>query len=163
LGTPNPCQSCHADRSAEWARDRVREWYGRDPSGSQAYARALYAGRTGAVDATTLLGRLIEDTGQPGIARATALGLLRNAPGPALLRRLERGWRDEAPLVRRAAVEAPGALPPPDRVARAGPLLDDPLRAVRIAAARQLAAVPPDALDAALRPRFERALAEYVA
>src|SRR5262249_7984620 len=146
--TPNPCQQCHADRSAEWARDRVREWYGRDPVGYQAYAHALYAGRTRATDAAALLGRLIEDSGQPGIARATALELLPGASGPAFLGRAERGLRDGDPLVRRAAVTALGALPPRARVARAAPLLDDPLRAVRIEAARQLAGVPPSALDA---------------
>jgi Flp pilus assembly protein TadD len=162
LGTPNPCTQCHAERSAAWARDQVRSWYGHDPQGYQTYARALHAGRAGALDAAPLLSRLVEDTGQPGIARATGLGLLQRTPGAAFLAALDGGLRDRDGLVRRAAAAALGALPPQARIARAAPLLDDPLRAVRIEAGRQLAAVPRDGLDPALRAKLDRALAEYI-
>jgi predicted CXXCH cytochrome family protein len=163
LGTPNACTQCHSERSAEWARDRVREWYGHDPSGYQTYARALRAGRIGSPDAAALLSRLATDTAQPGIARATALQLLRTRLSPATAGAVQAGLRDGDALVRRAAVECLDAVPPAQRVQFAAPLLDDPVRAVRIEAAHQLAAVPADALDDALRARLERGVAEYVA
>ena len=76
IGTPNACNQCHADRSAEWAAKAVAEWY---PNGRQTtphYGTALHAGRTGAVDAERQLDQLILDKSQPAIARATALPLL---------------------------------------------------------------------------------------
>ncbi|MBI1818455.1 MAG: tetratricopeptide repeat protein [Deltaproteobacteria bacterium] len=161
IGTPNACTQCHTERSAEWARDRVREWYGHDPVGYQTYARALHAGRTGNPDAAALLSRLVTDTVQPGIARATALGLLRVSPATAGA--VETALRDDDALVRRAALASLEAIPPPQRVKLATPLLDDPLRAVRIEAARQLATVPAGDLDESLRARIDRGAAEYVA
>jgi Flp pilus assembly protein TadD len=162
IGTPNACSQCHAERGAAWARDRVREWYGHDPAGYQTYTRALHAGRTGSADAAALLSQLAGDTAQPDIARATAFTLLPRAPNPPARGALEAGLRDGDPLVRRAALEALAMLPPAQRVAPAAPLLDDPVRAVRIEAAGQLAAVPLDALSPEVRQRFDRALGEYV-
>ncbi len=163
IGAPNACTQCHAERSAEWARDRVREWYGHDPAGYQTYARALHAGRSGNPDAAALLSRLVTDTAQPGIARATALELLRPGLSPATAGAVEAALRDDDALVRRAALACLEAIPPAQRVKLAAPLLDDPLRAVRIEAARQLAAVPAAGLDDALRARIDRGVAEYVA
>ena len=163
LGTPNACTQCHTDRSAEWARDQVRAWYGHDPSGYQRYAPALHAGRVGSPDAAAQLGRLATDPAQPAIARATALELLGARMTPATLAAAQSALRDPDPLVRRAAVESLAAIPPTPRLQLAAPLLDDPIRAVRISAAHVLATVPADAVDDALRARLERGLAEYVA
>jgi predicted CXXCH cytochrome family protein len=163
IGTPNACTQCHSERSAEWARDRVRAWYGHDASGYQTYARALHAGRTGGAASAALLSQLATDTAQPGIARATALQLLRTRLSPATVAAVEAGLRDGDALVRRAALECLEAAPPAQRVKLAVPRLDDPVRAVRIEAARQLAAVPAGALDDASRARIERGVAEYVA
>ncbi len=167
IGTPNACTQCHSERSAEWARDRVRAWYGHDPAGYQTYARALHAGRTGARDAATLLSQLATDTAQPGIARATALQLLRTRLSPTTLGAVQAGLHDGDALVRRSAVECLEVVPPAQQVKLAAPLLDDPIRAVRIEAARLLAAVPADGsageLGDELRTRIDRGVAEYIA
>lgn len=163
IGTPNPCTQCHAGRSAEWARNQVRTWYGRDPGGYQSYAQALHAGRVSSPDASALLGRVIADAGQPGIARATALELLCRRVDAAAGGHVQTSLRDEDALVRRIAAGCLEVAPPAQRLALAGPLLDDPRRAVRIEAARVLAPVPVGAADPALRSRLERAQAEYVA
>ncbi|HXQ64544.1 MAG TPA: tetratricopeptide repeat protein [Steroidobacteraceae bacterium] len=163
IGTPNACTQCHGDRSAEWARDQVRAWYGHDAAGYQTYARALHAGRTGSADALLLLKQLATDTAQPGIARATALQLLRTRVSPTTAGAVQAGLADGDALVRRAGLECLEAVPPAQRLKLAAPLLDDPVRAVRIEAARQLAAVPTDELEDALRARIDRGIAEYVA
>jgi tetratricopeptide (TPR) repeat protein len=49
------------------------------------------------------------------------------------------------------------------RVPALTPLLKDPVRAVRIAAARSLASLPADQFDAPTRAAFDTALAEYIA
>ncbi|MGD9765641.1 MAG: tetratricopeptide repeat protein [Candidatus Binatia bacterium] len=163
IGTPNACTQCHADRGAAWARDRVRDWYGRDSAGYQTYARALHAGRTDGPNAAALLAALATDAAQPGIARATALELLRARSSPAVIGAVRAGLRDPDPLVRRTAVASLEGFPPAQRPALGGALLGDPIRAVRIEAARQLAAAPAGALGDGLRRRLDRAIAEYVA
>jgi Flp pilus assembly protein TadD len=65
--------------------------------------------------------------------------------------------------VRSAAATAISALPIEQRVLFASPLLRDPIKLVRIEAARSLADVPPTSLGADDRPAFERAYAELVA
>jgi tetratricopeptide (TPR) repeat protein len=69
---------------------------------------------------------------------------------------------DPDPLVRLGAVAALDAAPPDARLPALLPLVDDPVRAVRLEAARSLAAVRPDRLPSARRAAFERALDEYV-
>jgi tetratricopeptide (TPR) repeat protein len=69
---------------------------------------------------------------------------------------------DTDPLVRRVALAALESLPPDARIAPAVPLLSDPVRIVRIEAARVLASVRPEALSQDARAAYERAAAEFV-
>jgi tetratricopeptide (TPR) repeat protein len=71
------------------------------------------------------------------------------------------GARDASPLLRLAAASLADSLSLRERVAVAGPLLSDPLRAVRIEAAHALAVVPEAELTAAQRTAFARAADEY--
>jgi len=162
LGTPNACTQCHTDRSAQWAADRVAAWYGpgrrQEPHWGEAFAAAR-AGRPGAADAVA---RIAADRGQPGLVRATALDLLRAEPRAGDTVRIE-ATRDADPEVRAAAADSLEALPPAARMNGLGPLLGDPIRAVRIAAARALSSLPRERLDAGLRPAFDASLAEYIA
>ncbi len=163
LGVPNACNGCHADRDARWARSKVREWYGRDPRGYQTYAGALHAGRAGAADAESQLRELAGDTAQPGIARATALTLLRAYLTPASIGVVRAALGDGDPLVRRAAIDALEAVPPPpQRLAMLAPSLDDPVRGVRIEAARLLAPLATSAVPAEQRAAIARGVGEYV-
>jgi len=162
LGTPNACNTCHADRDAAWARNQVRAWYGHDASGYQTYAPALHAGRSGASQAPAALSGLVRDQRQPAIARATALTLLGASLGPESIAALQTGLRDADPLVRHAAVEALQPLPGTERLRLAAPLLTDPVRAVRIAAARRLAGLPALA-EPAVSAQIERGVAELIA
>ncbi len=77
IGTPNACNTCHKDRTPQWAAQAVAGWF---PGGRQTqphFGTALnFAGRTGAANAEVLLDALILDTKQPAIARASALVLL---------------------------------------------------------------------------------------
>ena len=73
LGTPNACNNCHQDDTPEWAAERVRSWYGDQPTGFQLYATGLQAARDGMPGADKALAEIIRDTQAPDIARATAL------------------------------------------------------------------------------------------
>jgi len=160
LGTPNACNGCHRDRSARWAAAAVEKRWGRPPQHDAHYAEVIAAGRTGARAAESKLVALAGNREQSAIVRATALDLLRGY-GPTAVAAAIRATKDEDPVVRSAAVSGLERLPPRERVAAAAPLLRDPIRAVRIEAARVLATASVDLFDAAQRRAFDAALAEF--
>ena len=161
LGVPNACTRCHADRPAAWAAKQVETWYGRAPRGYQRYAEAFGAAAAGAPGAGELLAAVARDGDQPAIARATAIARL--GPGAGGVDAARAGLKDADPLVRRAAATAFESLEPARRVEPLAPLLDDPVRAVRMEAARLLAAVPRERLTDAQRTALDQGLMEYVA
>ena len=163
LGTPNACSQCHADRSAQWAAEIVAGWYPGERQTTPHYGTALHAGRVGAVDAERQLDRLILDRSQPAIARASALPLLMPYASPASEPAIKAAIRDPDPLVRAAAPRALPGSPPPRFVDAAAPLLGDPVRAVRIEAARALAGTDLLSLTPEQQTAFVKAIAELVA
>lgn len=163
LGTPNACNSCHGTFRAEWAAEKVREWYGQPAQGFQDYAEVLHAGRDGAPAAGQQLAGLVEDKKVPAIARATALSLLQPYLSPALLHVIKAGLQDSDPLVRVAAIRALRTAPLAIRLELGFPLLKDPVRAVRVEAARLLAPVREQNLTADQRSVLDQAFKEYEA
>ena len=159
LGTPNACNDCHADRDAEWAADMVARWYG--PDRATHYAEGLHAGRENLPGAESLVRRIVEDPDMPGIARATAASLLGRFLTTESLPAFQEALQHDDPLLRFGALQSVEALDPSLRARMAGPLLDDPIRAIRTEAGRLLAAVPQNLLDAKQRAQRDRALAEY--
>jgi Flp pilus assembly protein TadD len=159
LGTPNACTACHRDRPPQWAADRVAAWRGPGRPPASHFAEALDAARRGRPGAGPALAALATDRSQPGIVRATALAhladFLRASTAPAV----ESALRDPDALVRMGALRAAEGLPPDRRGPLAGPLLGDPVRAVRLAAAHALAGA---SVPEAHRADFERALAEWI-
>ena len=160
LGTPNACQSCHADKSDRWAADAVARWNGAPKDGFQHWAKALHAARTSQPDAPAQLSRLFNQPETPGIVRATALTELRRYPGRELLSATSSGLADADPLVRIAALEALADMPPPNLTA-ALPLASDPLRAVRAQAGLTLAGLPADQVPAMQRASVDEAMDTY--
>jgi tetratricopeptide (TPR) repeat protein len=162
LGTPNACNGCHADRPASWAADRVAAWYGPKRRQEPHYGEVFAAARAGQPQANEALALLVADLKQPGIVRATALAALR-ADGVTGMAERIAATRDADAGVRAAAADSFDAAPAAQRLYALAPLLSDPVRAVRIAAARSLSSLPPAQIGAAQRPAFDAALAEYVA
>jgi predicted CXXCH cytochrome family protein len=153
LGVPNACNGCHADKPAAWAAEAIDRWYPREAPRPPHFAEAFALGRAGDPAAAPALRQVFLDPKQPGIVRATALGLLARYGD---LDALARGAKDEDPLVR---VESARGFPDPEAAAPAlAPLLVDPVRLVRVEAARALAGVPEALPDPGA---LERALAEF--
>jgi predicted CXXCH cytochrome family protein len=163
LGVPNACSRCHTDRSAEWAAKQVKTWYGHAEHGFQHYAEAFAAAAAGRPGAVALLRTIVRDDEQPAIGRASALERLRLSPGPELLDAVRAGVKNGDPLVRRAAAAALDSADAALRVELLAPLLADPVRAVRMEAARALAGPSRERLSAAQRAALDRGLAEYIA
>jgi tetratricopeptide (TPR) repeat protein len=162
LGVPNACNTCHQDRTAAWAAETVERWYGHAPTGLQRFAEALAAGARSEPGAELLLAKLIADKTQPAIARASAIARLRRFT-PDAFAVTSDGLGDASPLVRRAAVQALAPLEPRSRATLIAPLLDDPVRSVRLEAAIAMAGVSLALIPPALHGARERAKADFMA
>jgi Flp pilus assembly protein TadD len=161
IGAPNACNQCHRDRSAAWSAAEVRKRYPQPRTGFQDFAETFAASDDGR-PVTIELTQLVANQEESPMARASALARLATWPGGNAQLAAEAALRDPSPLVRMAALDAYESLSPLDR-RPAAPLLGDPSRAVRIQAARVLAAVAADALDAPANAAFRKAADEYVA
>lgn len=144
LGIPDACSRCHAGRPVAWAVEAAARWHGakldnRQRRRTRAIA-AIQADRRGAVDELLAL--------WPGediaVWRATLLELLGSRAGDARVAALAEGaLRDPDPLVRASATRVVARTPAAARLLT--PLLQDPVRLVRLDAAWALSpSLPPD-------------------
>jgi tetratricopeptide (TPR) repeat protein len=163
LGTPNPCNGCHAKQSAQWAADAIARWTGKPPAGFQRFAEAFAAGASGAPGARGALLTLIDDKEQPAIVRASAIARFARWMTPSTVPAVTRALNDPDAVVRLAAVEALGDAEAALRERYLPRMLADPVRAVRIEAARALAGPSEKALPSSDRAAFDQAIAEYIA
>jgi predicted CXXCH cytochrome family protein len=161
LGVPNACSGCHEDETAEWASDKVAKWYGPNRKPSPHYGEAIVAGRNGEPGAEDRLIRIALDGTQPAIVRATVVDTLGRNLSRKTFPAIQQGLRSEDALIRLAALGTLDPLGPAERFRAAYPLLQDPVRAVRLEAARLLAPVPLEALPPEPRETVAAAFAEY--
>ena len=141
-GIPNACNRCHDDKTVDWTLAAVEKWYGslmeRAP---RVRTRAISEARQGNEKAIeqVLDASLVE--AHP-YWRAVLGGLLRLWPDDKrTVERLVELTRDEHPLVRGTAASALDravTIDPESVEASLQPLLKDPVRMVRIAAAWSL-------------------------
>lgn len=131
-GTPNACNTCHTDKSAQWAADAVVENYGEVRESH--FSDYLLPGQLGDL---TALEQLLEDESYPDIVRATAL---RYYADHQLQQRqvdlVQDLLHDASPLVRNEAVRIFNNLGLDEMSTYITDLLDDEKRLVRISAAR---------------------------
>jgi Flp pilus assembly protein TadD len=163
LGTPNACNDCHGDKTAEWAASAVERWHGPGRKGFQDYAEAFHAAWSGRADAATLLAAVAANSTTPAIARASALTELGSRLAPSNITLARAGLSDPDPIVRLGALDMLAGVPTAQLWPLVSPLLSDSNRGVRIRTASLLAAVPTASQPSADRERFERAAAEFVA
>jgi predicted CXXCH cytochrome family protein len=161
LGVPDACGACHAEPSAKWAAAELRKRRPEPKQGFQGFAEAFAAADQGDPSATIALTQIVANHEESAIARASALERLARLSGEAALLSAEAALDDPSPLVRAAAVAVHEQLPPLQRRAVA-PLLGDPVRTVRMQAARTLAPLAEDAFSADELEAFRGAAAEFV-
>ena len=162
LGTPNACIQCHEKRTDQWAAEEIKKRFGNPRRKGIHFGEVLDAGRKGEPGSQALLTHLAKETTRPGIVRASALSLLGRYVGTDVFEALSLGLQDEDPLVRIGGLRALAAVAPKNRYPLAQPLLTDEIRAVRIEAGRQLAAVPLDTLPPVEQKTLNQAVEEYL-
>jgi predicted CXXCH cytochrome family protein len=163
MGAPNACNQCHKERSAQWSAEQIRQWSPQPLPGHQGFAEALNAGFRSAAGAREALIAAAGDPRQPAIARASAIALLARYQDARTMAVLRKALDDIDPLVRGAAVEALGGAAPEARAQLLYRMLADPVRSVRIAAARGLVGVPAERANVEQRAALAKGLEEYVA
>ena len=159
VGSPNACNQCHTDKSAEWASAAAADWFGEPDPGHFAFA--IHDGRTGAVGANDKLADVISDASNAAIVRATALTLLRQPLSREQFELIRNALSNADPLIRMAALRAFVVLSPELYAELAAPLLDDPVRAVRLAAVDVVSQVR-QSLAPSFLASFARAEREYI-
>ena len=163
LGTPNACNDCHSEKTADWAAAAVERWHGPSRKGLQNYAEAFHAAWTGRSDAAAQLRKVAADRKVPAFARAGALTELRPYISPSTANLARSALSDPDPMVRIGALAMLEDIPSNQLWPLIAPLLSDSNRGVRISAAMLLASVPKLSPPPGDRERLERAAAEFVA
>jgi tetratricopeptide (TPR) repeat protein/ssDNA-binding Zn-finger/Zn-ribbon topoisomerase 1 len=160
LGTPNACNQCHQDKDVDWATEAFHKWWGTKPR-LPHYGEILASARRGEVGSMEKLLQLADDPDRPGIARATALAELAAQPiDLPTLNRASKHLRDADPLARAEAVTLMERLPADERLRAVAARLNDPVKTVRIEAARILATSVP-LMSPEQRTAFDRAAGEF--
>jgi Tfp pilus assembly protein PilF len=159
IGTPDACIRCHVDKTSQWSDETITKWYG--PGRRQHYGPIIDAGRKRQPAARKNLVRLAGDPLYPVIVRATALALLSAYPGEDSAQAKELALMDDEALIRRTAVESLHASDRNKLAKLITPLLYDPVKAVRIEAARRLVEEPSKQLDSNQQKIFQEALKEF--
>jgi Flp pilus assembly protein TadD len=162
LGTPDACLTCHQGKAGDKVTEQFKLW---NTTTAQAprYDESLWLIRNGQPGAAEALYEQLQRSQLPAIQRATLLAELPLYPSEQALKLATQDLSHPAPQVRESAVRAISAfLPPPERASLLTPLLVDPVKAVRIAAARDLLSVARNGLGSA-QDNWNAAIAEYEA
>lgn len=161
LGTPDACLTCHQGKAGDRITEQFKHWNSTVVAQPPRYDESLWLIRNGQPGAADALFEQLQRNDLPAIQRATLLAELPIYPSEQALKLATRDLKHPEPQVRESAARAVSAfLPPAERAPLLAPLLDDPVKAVRIAAARDLLGVGPDALGNA-QPTWNAAITEY--
>lgn len=158
FSTPNTCNSCHSNKSNQWAADAVKKWYG--PTRKYHFSDDLLPGSQLNEKSETHLLKLLSDTLQPEIARATAAYYLGSIQTQNSVAALMKGITDKKSLVRYHSLRALQNFSPQFWIQQAAVALSDKARAVRIAAADLYHQLPADAIPATAKNAYQAANAE---
>jgi len=159
MGVPNACNRCHVDKTNQWSDEYITRWYG--PGRKAHYGTILAQGRERSADAHQDLLKLASDPLYPVIVRSTALSLLEAYPGAETNRAYEQALTDDEALIRRTAVDGLNGSDPKHQTGLLASMLYDPVKAVRIEAARRMTEVSDPALDSNQKKVFQASLEEY--
>jgi predicted CXXCH cytochrome family protein len=161
LGSPNACTQCHENRKPEWAAAAMDKWYGKVWRNRPHYGTTLHAGASQGMKALPALRELAVDSASPAIVRATALTLVAPMMQSEMLAFARQQLLDSDPSIRISALGLIESVDTVNRILAASPLLEDPIRGVRIEAARILADVPDSQIPSSRLGAFKSALTEY--
>jgi predicted CXXCH cytochrome family protein len=163
LGTPNACNDCHKDKTAEWAAVAIAQWHGPDRKGFQTYGSAFHAAWSNEPGAGDALAAVAASSGNPGFARAGALTESNAHLSPEMARIARDALKDPDPMVRVSALDTLDGIPVQQLWSVVAPALSDSVRGVRIRAASLLAGMPAAQQLPQDRASLDKAAQEFIA
>jgi predicted CXXCH cytochrome family protein len=159
IGGSDACLGCHLNVPATQVLSAFKAWYGEPDNATGRYALSLWQARTAQPGAAAAVFSQLDNNLLAAIRHATLLAELTNYPSQQALTASEKALHDPAPQVREAAVNVIATLLAPEqRLDPLGPLLQDPILAVRIASAHALLG---NQSLGSFQPAFIQAIGEY--
>jgi tetratricopeptide (TPR) repeat protein len=160
--SPNACNICHTDKSAEWSNQWVTKWYGEEyQKPILERSRLLDQARKGNWQNLSEILQFISDPEEDEIYKASFIRLLEGCPDPSKMPAIMKAASDPSPLVRTAAVTGIGQNLTPDASKVLLKALSDDYRLVRVRAASSLAELPIEYLSVSDRSKLREGLKEY--
>jgi tetratricopeptide (TPR) repeat protein len=160
-GSPNACNQCHTDQSAEWAVNHIKSRYGKETFDFH-FAEALNAVNSESAESFALLMKTVNDMNQPVIARATALRSLAEYLNKDTFEVIMKSTQSDDALLKIASIDALSAMEIKDRHKILKHLLDDEERSIRIHAASQLAPAINTDISNQDKQKLKNAIKEYI-
>lgn len=139
-GTPNTCNSCHTNKTPQWAAEKVAAHYGANRT--YHFAEDLVPGSRLDEKSLVHLRKLLADSAVPNMARAAAAYYAGRINSNDAATTLSKYLADSSALVRQAAARALLNFAPSAWMNAAMPLLQDEVKAIRIAAADLFLSIP---------------------
>jgi len=158
FGTPNACNNCHQNKTALWASEAVKKWYG--PTRKYHFAEDLIPGSRIDGHSETHLVKLLGDTSVPDIVKAAAANYLGNIQTNNSLYALKNCLNMPDANIRYRALRSLANFPSQQWIYAAAPLLKDDIRAVRIAAADLFLTMPENQIPPDYSKDFAKAKSE---
>lgn len=157
--TPNACNNCHTYKTSKWSADAIIKWYG--PNRKYHFAEDLIPGSDEKnVEAPKHLIKILNDTSSPAIIQATAANYLRNYQSTESFNALLKCLNHTDAQVRYRALRSLANFSENTWMSSVGPLLHDPVKAVRIAAADLFTILPNNKIPADIFDSFSKAKQE---
>ncbi len=158
LDTPNACTYCHSDKTNNWAAGYMEQWYGKNLRSNYG---ALIASQLNNSEAGfEKLSEVIADDLFPPHIRSTAMANVIQLDALSSHQLLEDKFSDLEPSIRHTAL-LHYELYSLEDIPKILPLLNDPVKAVRIEAAMKLSGVPKDQIPEQAGRSLEEAQTEY--
>ena len=160
IGVPNACNQCHEDKSVNWSIDYINQWYGekRKPHFGSIFSK----GREGDSSVMEDIIRISKDDLYLPIVRATAVSLIANYQGEKSESALIYSLADPEAIVRYNALHALATFDSQILMQHIFPLLNDPVKSIRIESAFKLSALPKNQLTQIQIKQLNNVLQEYI-
>lgn len=134
---PQACDSCHQDKSSQWAAKQLAQWHGKpDPQSKseQAYLELMHNQGLALTEHLAL----INDSTIPVIKRASAIMMLPYSTDNLAAHQVKPWIKSDEALIRLAMARVGNLIPEVERPLLFADLLKDELKAVRVASAMHL-------------------------
>ncbi|KAA3616901.1 MAG: hypothetical protein D8M58_05130 [Calditrichaeota bacterium] len=159
IEVPNACNQCHENQSAKWADNYINQWYGqkRKPH----FGTIFKLGREANQQALSEIIQIAKNGMYLPIVRATAISLLANYRNQESFDAITWALNETEPLIRLNAVRSYSHQDYEDLLKNILPLLNDPIKSIRIEAGFKLSSLPMERIPAEKKNLLQNVIEEF--